>query len=57
LNQQLLVHPMWSHRHIASCNGRHTILDQMEDVKDIKSLLTQVSSNKKKFNFNFLKSH
>ena len=29
----------------AACDGRHTILDRMEDVKEIMSLLTEVSGN------------
>ena len=29
----------------AACEGRHSIIDQMEDVKDIMVLLTEVSGN------------
>ena len=30
------------------CKGHHSILDQMEDVQDIKALLTEVSINSRK---------
>ena len=29
----------------AACEGHHSIIDQMEDVKDIMGLLTEVSGN------------